>query len=63
MEIEDLKPAWQSLKVRNALNNGKMYQPQELMLLLETQVYRSVSQRLVGAGVMLALILFFCQGG
>ncbi len=63
MEIEDLKPAWQRLKVQNTLTNAHLYSPYELFEQLETSIYRPTSQRIVGAGIMLVLIFMFCQGG
>lgn len=63
MEIEDLKPTWQRLKVQNTLANAHLYNPYELLEQLESSVYKSTLQRIVGAGVMLVLIFMFCQGG
>lgn len=40
-----------------------MYDAQSILQLLDANEPKSASQRIIGAGVMLALILLFCQGG
>lgn len=63
MEIKDLKPVWESFKLRNALMEAHLYDAQRILELLEPHTTKPVSQRIIGAGVMLALIFMFCQGG
>ncbi|MBO3697246.1 hypothetical protein [Roseivirga sp. E12] len=63
MEIKDLKPAWEHFKVQSSIMGAQMYDAQSILQLLDASEPKSASQRIIGAGVMLALILLFCQGG
>ena len=63
MEIEDLKPAWKSYKVRETLAKASVYSQEGILELLEPSKPASIGQKVLGAGVMLLLIFVFCQGG
>lgn len=63
MEIKDLKPAWERFKIQSSIMGAQMYDAQSILQLLDANEPKSASQRIIGAGVMLALILLFCQGG
>ncbi len=62
MHLNNLKPAWKQLKIRNAI---QLIDSTEILSIIEQpeNMHRIKLQTLLLRVVMLLFITFFCQGG
>jgi hypothetical protein len=62
MNLSNLKPAWQQLKLETSMQR---FDPQEILLILEKAdgVAISKTHRYVMSTIMFIALIFCCQGG